>query len=434
MANNENEHRAGEDTTKPADIGADIGNDIKSDIETGVGKTNDVSRYKCVVCDNEFDKISSIEMHSLKSHKNKDAWKGITPKKEEVPPPRGEEILKPPEIEFQDTFLEELKSRLPIVHGIKKVDAIIKTIEDCPTIVNDPTALYLHIKSLVPSANSYSLQWIIRGIYDRLRGPVYQVPTQLMSSPIQQPNQFSSPYQQQQYSYMQTQQMPIQPPRQELGITIDGQEIRTDEKGYLAWKRWQVEERKAKLEEREWELKMEKFKQDMVEKRGEEKEIEWITSDGKKIKIKESALPYLIMSERNAEDPELKRELGELKAKFDDEREKRHELEIKRIEERIVSPVDALRSSKAFLEEMGIRVGGSESAKDSYALVDKGIDAVRGEISGARSDFKEVMSQRGFEPEFKRTAEQRAEKAEEILQKTETAERIRQLEDSILSG
>ena len=404
--------------------------DIEHDVEAGIEKAPPLYRYKCIVCDNEFDKLSSIEMHSLKSHKNKDAWKGVPPKKEEeVPLEEGEEeFLKPPEIEFQDTFLEELQGRLPAVYGIKekRVGALIKTIEDNPTIINDPTGLYFHIKNLVPSANDYHLQWIIRGIYDRLRGSGYQVPTPIMPSPGQQSTPFFPPYQQHP-------QMPGQPSREELSIVIDGQEIKTDEKGYLAWKRWQAEEKKAEREEREWELRMEKLKQDLTERlEEEEKGIEWITSDGKKIKVKESAVPYLIMSERRGEDPEVKKELVDLKARLDDEREKRHEMEIRRVEEKIISPGDAIRGSRALLEEMGIKVGVSESAKDSYALVDKGVDAVRSEISGARADIKEIVSQRGFEPEFKRSGEERREKAGEILQKMETVEVLRKLEDSIL--
>ena len=72
----------------------------------------------------------------------------------------------------------------------------------------------------------------------------------------------------------------------------------------------------------------------------------------------------------------------------------------------------------------------------THSLVREVVKDVKGELTGLRSDLKEVIMQGGggpFTPKVSRTPEERKREAEELLGKANRVERILDLENQILT-
>jgi len=167
-------------------------------------------------------------------------------------------------VEARERITELLKERLPSVYGIskKKAKAIIQTVEQDPSLLDNLNSLYFHIQQLSGSKlNDYHLQRVLRGIYNEVGVPAsqqqpavmpqaqisQQSPTPVASGGIQQPLQLMGAQPQQGQSAQ-----PRQPaqarPKKTYKIVVDGQEIETDEKGLRAWKEYKDEKRERERE------------------------------------------------------------------------------------------------------------------------------------------------------------------------------------------
>jgi len=177
---------------------------------------------------------------------------------EEEPPEREE--LAPPEVEARKGIINLLKERLPTVYGISdnRSDAIIETVEQDPSLLDNLNSLYFHIRQMGGrNINDYHLQRILRGIYNEVGVPISQQQPAVMPQ-AQMTRQTSAPMVsggvQQPFQPMSVQPQqgrPAQPkPQKTYKIVVDGQEIETDEKGLRAWKEYK-DERKERERKRE---------------------------------------------------------------------------------------------------------------------------------------------------------------------------------------
>jgi len=185
----------------------------------------------------------------------------------EEEPPEGEELA-PPEVEARERITELLKERLPTVYGIsdKRAKAIIGTVEQDPSLLDNLNSLYFHIRQMGGgNINDYHLQRILRGIYNEVGVPVsqqqpgvmpqaqmqQQSPAPMVSGGVQRPLQPMSAQPQQRRPAQPRQRQPAQTkPKKTYKIVVDGQEIETDEKGLRAWKEYK-DERKERERRRE---------------------------------------------------------------------------------------------------------------------------------------------------------------------------------------
>ncbi|MBW2673540.1 MAG: C2H2-type zinc finger protein [Deltaproteobacteria bacterium] len=204
---------------------------------------------------------------------------------------------------------------------------------------------------------------------------------------------------------------PPKPPRT-YKIVVEGQEIETDEEGYRAWLKYKEEREYAERERKEWELRMKKLESELSGPPG-----------GK-------------------EDDRL----AKLEERLEQEREERHKLRIQQLEERIQqlqnrpSLQQEVQYAVNLLQAMGLRVSRGEEGVSkeapTHSLVREVVKDVKGELTGLRSDLKEIIVQGGggpFSPKVSRTPEARRREAEELLGKANRVERILDLENQILS-
>jgi len=182
---------------------------------------------------------------------------------EEEPPEGEKEELAPPEVEAREKILDFLKERLPTVYGIsdKRANAIIGTVEQDPSLLDNLNSLYFHIRQMGGgNINDYHLQRVLRGIYNEVGVPVsQQQPAVMPQAQVSQqsPAPIASGGVQQPFRPISVQPQQRQPtqtkPQKSYKIVVDGQEIETDEKGLRAWKEYKDErrERERKRESKE---------------------------------------------------------------------------------------------------------------------------------------------------------------------------------------
>ena len=307
------------------------------------------------------------------------------------------DIIKPPDVEFQDEAIKILEANLPEVYGLKeKSKIILKSIKETPEYLFNPDFLIQHIKRLAPRVNEYHIEWIVRVILTKLAPIIVQLPPHLQyplldymrrhGIPIPQPVQAqtqtppilpSNPYPVQPeptqmtqatrvqppmpynvytyYPYMHTYlpTLPDQPsssspapspPKKKYTVVVDGQVIETDDpQEYMAIKKW-LDERKADEEERrrreeEHEMRMKKLDEEIktivrASKEREEEEIKAKAAQPPAENELVKALNRRLESlERRLE--ELKKERDELKGRLDEMEKKRHEEEINRLKDEI---------------------------------------------------------------------------------------------------
>jgi len=191
---------------------------------------------------------------------------------------------------------------------------------------------------------------------------------------------------------------------------IEGQEIETDEEGLRAWLKYEEDRKRAECERREWELRMKKLESEL-------------TGSGK------------------GDD-----RLAKLEEKLEREREERHKQAIRQLEERIQQLQNRptlqqeVQYAVGLLQAMGLKISRGEEGVSkeapTHSLVREIAKDVKGELTGLRSDLKEVIVQGGggpFSPKISRTPEERRREAEELLGKASRVERILDLENQILS-
>jgi len=223
-------------------------------------------------------------------------------------------------------------------------------------------------------------------------------------------------------SYPQT-AMPVTPPRR-YKIVVEGQEIETDERGYLAWLRYKQEQERLKREEKEWELKMKKLEKELEDSRKPEEKIPIPIDKDKTIEVPASLAP-LYMSVFKGEDKETKREIERLREEL---HKKELEMVKKDLEELKRRP--GLEQQLAYVERIARMLGYRQGARSTIDLLESGIDKLH---QTAQSLINRLLGPGGeFKPEVTRTPVERKEKAEEVMRRLEKSEEILEAEDELI--
>ncbi|MBO3755060.1 MAG: hypothetical protein FGF53_09355 [Candidatus Brockarchaeota archaeon] len=396
------------------------------------------AEYICDVCGKVFDNENSLLMHRLRSHKLPTKEEGV-----------GVEAPKPPEVEAIEEAIAFIKERLAQVYGVGKNDRIIvKALEDDPTPLRDGNLLHAFIKSLAPRAYDAHLSTsVIKPLYVRFPNLAQAVDKYLGGAQPQQVPYAYPPSPQQTYGYTFYYPHPIpqvnypfyppstyaphyphfafQPkPPKTYKIVVEGQEIETDESGFMAWQRFLREKEEDKRKAQEHELTMKKLEAEI-------KKIAEETGKGSeptvpiKIGDREVQVPAYLAPLYLKGDEESKKEIEKL-------REELHRKEI----EALQRDLEELKKRPGFFEELrsfqeiapmlGFQKGGRTTADllDSLAeRLDQRAAQLLNKIPAPGGEWK---------PEVKRTPEERAQKAEEIKRRLERSEEILQAEDELI--
>lgn len=399
------------------------------------------AQYTCKECGMSFATMQEYAAHMRWKHKKEG---------EEV----GVEAPKPPEVETIEEAIAFIKERLAQVYGIGKNDRIIvKALEDDPTPLRDGNLLHAFIKSLAPRAYDAHLSTsVIKPLYVRFPNLAQAVDKYLGGVQPQHAPYAYPPAPQQTYGYTlyypstaypfypsaayapQYPPFTYQPkPPKTYKIVVEGQEIETDESGFMAWQRFLREKEEDKRKAQEHELTMKKLEAEIkkiTEEAGREKEPTVPVKIGdKEFQVPASLAPFYLKGS-----DETSKKIDELSRKLEEEREARHKAEL----EMVQRDLEELKKRPGFFEELrsfqeiapmlGFQKGGRTTADllDSLAeRLDQRAAQLLNKIPAPGGEWK---------PAVTRTPEERARKAEEIKQKLERSEEILQAEDELIKA
>jgi hypothetical protein len=370
---------------------------------------------------------------------------------EQVPP-------KPPEVEVVDGAIAFIEERLAQVYGVGKNDRIIvRALRDNPAPLRDATTLHAFIKSLAPKAyDSHLATFVIAPLYAQFPNLPQAVDRYLGAASAQPPYPYYGygpyggtspwwpyyghvpaaghwpwhgaawqpppPWTPWPYHYA-----PPATPRtpKVYKVVVDGQEIETDEAGYMAWQRYKREQEEHEMRRKEWELRMKSLEESL--KRKEEDRVPVKIGDKEYLVPVSYAHLYLRLG-----DEEGKRKIDELSRKLDEEREARYRAELeslrKDLEELKRRPTFAeeLAHYKAVAHELGLQRGGRTTVDLIDALSE------RLDRTAQRLIDKIPGPGREWAPEIRRTPEERAKVAEEIKRRLERGEEILKAEEELI--
>lgn len=423
------------------------------------------AQYACKECGMSFATMQEYAAHMRWKHRKEEEGVGV-------------EAPKPPEVETIEEAIAFIKERLAQVYGVGKNDRIIvKALEDDPTPLRDGNLLHAFIKSLAPRAYDAHLSTsVIKPLYvrfpnlaqavDKYLGGVQPQPSpygyQFAPQPYgygpfvpysPQPYSLSyPPYPAPAYASHYPPAYPSKPPKT-YKIVVEGQEIETDESGFMAWQRFLREKEEDKRKAQEHELTMKKLEAEIkkiTEEAGREKEPTVPVKIGdKEFQVPASLAPlYLDRSEPTVpvkvgdQTINVPAYLAPLYLKGDEESKKeieklREELHKKEIEA-LQRDLEELKKRPGFFEELrsfqeiapmlGFQKGGRTTADllDSLAeRLDQRAAQLLNKIPAPGGEWKPVVT---------RTPEERAQKAEEIKQKLERSEEILQAEEELIKA
>ncbi|MEM1868572.1 MAG: C2H2-type zinc finger protein [Acidilobaceae archaeon] len=407
----------------------------------GREKTSETSegtkeQYTCRVCGRTFPSFQSLASH-MKVHKREKEVVGVSGEDEEdkdaedVVEERLSTLPPPPEVEVINSAIEFLKERLPQVYGIEKYDKIIvNSLREDPRPLTNPTTLHAFIKSIAPRAyDSHLSVHVINPLYARfpnlpqavvkyfesvylssqpsyVQPPVVVNPTPTYYQPYHMPYNMPVHVYNPTYPYHWYHYVPPLKPLKTYKVVVDGQEIETDESGFMAWQRF--------LKDREeHELRMKKL----------EVEIKKMLEEGSRESKKEEEI-------RRRED-ELKSKLEELSKKLDEERERRHQAEL----EIVKRELDELKRRPSIVEEIAIyeeiakRLGFHKGGRTTINILESLVDRID---QRAAQILSKIPAGGEWKPEIKRSPSERARKAEEIMRRLEKTEDILKAEDELI--
>lgn len=360
------------------------------------------------------------------------------------------EAPKPPEVEVIDEAIKFIKERLPLVYGVGKYEKIIvNALKDDPTPLRDPSLLHSFIKSIAPRAYDTHLALnLIKPLYAKFPNlpqavdrylsmtsqtipapqPYYVAQVQQLSHqyypyhvPLYQ-TYHSNPYMPMYNPYMPTMYAPYQymhhvKPPKTYKIVVDGQEIETDEAGFMAWQRF--------LREREeHELRMKKLEAE-IKKILEETRSKEVTVPVK-IGDKEVQVPAYLAPLFMNRDDEHRKEIEKLREEL---HRKEVELLKREIEELKKRPsfIEELQAYNAIASMLGYQKGGRTTLDLLNSIVER-IDERAAQLLNKIPPPQNVE----WKPEIKRTPEERAKKAEEIMRRIEKSEEILKAEEELI--
>jgi len=399
-------------------------------------ETVEKPKYTCEVCGKAFDNENSLLMHRLRSHK--------LPTREE------EGVPKPPEIETIEEAISFIKERLPNVYGIGRHDkVIIRALEDDPTPLRDGNLLHAFIKSLAPRAyDSHLSTMVIKPLYVRFPNLPQAIDKYLSGSQPQPPYVYL-PSTQQTYGYPQYYPPPVHapvypfypyptyaphhpyfahPPKppKTYKIVVDGQEIETDEAGFMAWQRFLKEREEYERRKQEHELNMKKLEAE-IKKIMEETERKNEPAVPVKIGDKEVQVPAYLAPLYLKTDDETRKEIEKLREEL-----YKKEVEVLKRDLEELKKRPSLFEELAMYEEIARRLGFHRSGRTTADLLDSIVER----IDQRAAQLLEKIPAPGsvWKPEIKRTPEERARKAEEIKRRLEKSEEILQAEDELIKA
>jgi hypothetical protein len=417
-----------------------MSNENENDMEESESLTeieSEKDKFVCDVCGEVFYNENSLKMHRLRSHR--------------IPAKEGEGVgvqaPKPPEVETIEEAIAFIKERLSQVYGVGKNDRIIvKALEDDPTPLRDGNLLHAFIKSLAPRAYDAHLSTsVIKPLYVRFPNLAQAVDKYLSGTQPQYPFVSQQIYPTQTYApyyppptyapyYYPSYQTYYSPPAPHYSIkppktykiVVDGQEIETDESGYMAWQRYLKERDEYELRKKQYELEMKKLEAEIkkiTEETGKWKEATVPVKIGdKEVEVPAYLAPLYLKS-----DEEARREIEKLR---DELHKKEIEALQKDLEELKKRPglLDEIRSIQEIAQMLGYQRGGRTTADllDSLAeRIDQRAAQLINKIPAPGGEWK---------PAVIRTPEERIKKAEEIKQKLERSEEILKCEDELIKA
>ncbi|MEM4819537.1 MAG: hypothetical protein QXQ91_04440 [Nanopusillaceae archaeon] len=350
---------------------------------------------------------------------------------EDVTEERLSTLPPPPEVEVINSAIEFLKERLPQVYGIEKYDKIIvNSLREDPRPLTNPTTLHAFIKSIAPRAyDSHLSVHVINPLYARfpnlpqavvkyfesvylssqpsyVQPPVVVNPTTTYYQPYHMPYNLPVHVYNLTYPYHWYHYVPPLKPLKTYKVVVDGQEIETDESGFMAWQKF--------LKDREeHELRMKKL----------EVEIKKMLEEGSRESKKEE--------EARRREDELKSKIEELSRKLDEERERRHqaELEIVKRELEELKKRPSIVEEIAIYEEIAKRLGFHKGGRTTIDILESLVDRID---QRAAQILSKIPAGGEWKPEIKRSPSERARKAEEIMRRLEKTEDILKAEDELI--
>ncbi|MEM1820358.1 MAG: hypothetical protein QXU64_02070 [Thermofilaceae archaeon] len=392
-------------------------------------------------------------------------------------------VSKPWEVEVIEEALRFLDERLPKVYGIEKyAKSIVESLRDNPAPLANPNALHAFIKSLAPRVHDSHLSvFVISPLYARFPNlpeavarymasgqaavPYYTAPYGYQHQVVPHYQPLYAPYPMHPanpmpahapaahpvyyyhpiyYPYHYYPPPPPRPPRT-YKIIVDGQEIETDEAGFLAWQRFLQERRERELEMRKIEIEMKKLE---LEMKRMEREEERRREDELSKRVKELAERVEQQAERLAQEKEDKFKMilstlektqttvmEMLKAMQQTERtllEEKHKAEM----EALRREIEELKRRPGFVEELehyldvARRLGMSRTGRTAYDLLESLFDRIDQRFAQLIS---KIPSQpQGWSPRVTRSPTERARLAEETIRRLERAEELVELENEML--
>jgi hypothetical protein len=362
----------------------------------------------------------------------------------EVPPPPP-----PPEVQIIEEAIKFVEDRLPKVYGIEKYAKLIaEELRDNPAPLRDPNLLYAFIKSIAPRASDAHLNtFVIAPLYTKFPNlpqmvdrhlaqqappaspaypaPVAYMPYQPYYYPYHYPYAHAYPHTYYPHPYQPLYPPPYPPrPPKTYKVVVDGQEIETDEAGYMAWQRFLKEREEHEMKRREWEMRMKALEEEL--KRREDKVPV-------KIGDKEYLVPvsYAHLYLRQGDD-ETKKKLEELSKKLEEEREARHRAELEALKKDLeeLKRRPSVAEELAYIEAVAQRLGYTRGGRTTIDLIDALSERL--DRTAQRLIEKIPGPSREWSPEVRRTPEERAKKAEEIKRKLEKGEEILKAEEELI--
>jgi DNA-directed RNA polymerase subunit RPC12/RpoP len=421
-----------------------------------------------LVCPNCGSPVRPIETPVGISYRCDNCKRFVTPKKIGEAPL---EVLKPPEIELTEKVIQELSSKLRNVYGIsrEKAMAIIDTLKGNPNIALNPMNLYIHIKQLEPRANDYHLYLVISSIFQSLRAsgwsgviPPFAIFQQelvrafpfLSYQPAfygypsygywYQPAPYGYPYPYPGYGYPGLYEHP-RASSTPMKIVIDNQEITTDVAGYMAWKRFKMEEEQREREKQRWELEMKKLEAEIKaieagRSEGRREEMVEIEIEGTKCKVPASAAPAYLALKRPKEDEETRKLRDEI-SKLKDELHKREVEALQREIGDLRDEIKELRNQPSLweqldtLEKAAEKIGMKRGGRTTIDVIESGIDKISAGLKDLGERAERILTSgvgKEFRPEVKMGPAEREKKVEEIERKLEKGRELLEIEDKLV--
>lgn len=418
----------------------------------------DEPRY-CPLCgDGPFKALSGLHGHIQRSHDRQGESKevlaqtgaedastpaalgsaqggGGSPEDEDA-----EQGIRPPRVAFREKALAKLTDDLPEVYGIskKRAGAILKTLHDNPSLVEDPEAMFEHIKYMAgDDLNEYHLGLTIRGIYDSIGGPPESREWN-MSIPGGGGSQgggvsFSFPGG---GSSGQRGGSGGGSPFDFLNRGGDGPDdpMKFEYMMDMQDRRAQREERMEQLRQ-EHEARMAKIQKELTEGGDDDsgQETTTIVVDGQQMEVPKDQAPlYLMMKQQHQENEEMKKLRQEVREAKQDALEK----EIQHLRQEIEEKPNAWEQIQS-VQQMAEHLGYTKGGRSTLDLIETGMKSADTRmaqlIQGGGLMGATPGGEQDYNPQQERSPDQRRQTGEKIEREIDRSQEVKEAEDDLLN-